>query len=84
LTAADKNGGYPGDTVILTGMNLGNAKVRFKLGKLFLKVVNRHPTSATVILPTGVRSGRFSVTSRGHADTLESDFTVYQKKTPRR
>jgi hypothetical protein len=80
LTGSDKNSGYPGDTVILMGANLGSSRVFFKLGKQLLKVMSRYPTSATVILPIGARSGRFSATSRGHTDTLATDFTVFPKK----
>jgi hypothetical protein len=84
LTGADKNSGSPGDVVILMGSNLGSNKVHFKLGKVLLKVVSRYHTSATVILPKGARSGRFSVTSRGHTHTLETDFAVSPKKATSR
>jgi hypothetical protein len=80
LTSSDKNSGSPGDTVILMGTNLGSNRVHFKLGKQALKVVSRYPTSATVSLPKGARSGRFLVTSRGHTHTLPNVFTVVPKK----
>lgn len=80
LTGVDKPGAYPGETVILNGTHLGSDKVHFKLGKFHLKVLSRHRTSVTVVLPKGARSGRFSVSCRGNTHVLKSDFTVYGRK----
>ena len=80
LTGVDRSGAYPGETVILTGKHLGSDKAVFKLGMHPLNVLSRHRSSATVVLPKGARSGRFSVSCRGKTHVLQSTFKVYKKK----